>query len=466
MGNLKQTKSKQELKQSVRYVAMTVLTEVIQKQAYANHALQRALQKHAYADADRRLLTELVYGVLQRLITLDAVLAPSIQLTANPVWLQMLLRLSVFQLLFLDRVPAHAVLYEAVAIAKIKGHLGLGKLVNGVLRNVQREGAQRLTHLSEGPVTEAQIAVRYSMPQWLVAYFAERLGLERTEQLAASVIKPATLSVRVQGTWDRPLGDRQRMMEQLAQEGVVCEPSVVSPQGLRVMSGRLLHTQAFRNGAVTIQDESSMLVAACGSIQPHMHILDACAAPGGKATHIASFLDAAQGGRLHALDLYAHKCALIQEQAQRLGVSDCLTISQADATQADRLFQHQYFDVAFVDAPCSGIGLMRRKPELKYTKKYEDSRVLHDIQQKILAAVAPTVKKGGKIIYSTCTLLAEENEHSVARFLEVHPDFECHSLQQQLALPQSCFTKEGAVLLYPDQFETDGFFICCLVKKA
>jgi 16S rRNA (cytosine967-C5)-methyltransferase len=238
---------------------------------------------------------------------------------------------------------------------------------------------------------------------------------------------------------------------------------MVSPFGLVSEKGNLSKTSLFERGLLTMQDESSMLVAPTLKIEPHHQVLDACAAPGGKTTHIALFLDSEKGGKVTALDIYEHKIKLIDENVARLKMEDRVETVLGDATEVHQTFPRESFDRILVDAPCSGLGLMRRKPDIKYTKEYQDFSGLQKIQLDILESVSTCLKKNGIITYSTCTILEEENQVVVNKFLSKHPEF----VLEEVFVPKSVqkLVKDGVVQILPHHFSTDGFFISCLRKQ-
>lgn len=206
-----------------------------------------------------------------------------------------------------------------------------------------------------------------------------------------------------------------------------------------------------------------MLVAPSLDVQPGDQVLDACAAPGGKTTHIAQYLDPDQGGRVTALDLHANKVRLIQQNAKRLALDDRVAAQVMDARQVAANFAAESFDKILVDAPCSGLGLIRRKPEIKYTKQPEDLQHLQKIQLAILDSVAPTLKIGGRLTYSTCTMVREENQDVVAHFLATHPEFE--QVPVLTLKPLAKTHGAPALQLFPDDYDTDGFFIASLIRR-
>ncbi|HRL50782.1 MAG: 16S rRNA (cytosine(967)-C(5))-methyltransferase RsmB [Enterococcus sp.] len=446
-----------QTKRTVRYVALEALERVTKGGAYSNLLLRELMNQGRLNEKDGRLLTELVYGTIARQLLLDYYLMPfTKQAKKVDGWVQNLLRLSLYQLLYLDKVPSHAILNEAVEIAKTRGNIGISKFVNGVLRNVQRQGVPALTQI-ENPIE--RLSIEISMPQWLVEKFVHQIGLEQTRAFGLSLFEASHLSGRV----NTNLLSREAAIETLTLEGFEVEESQISPYGIVGKKGFLAGSRLFAEGQLTIQDESSMLVAPTLQIEAHHQVLDACAAPGGKTTHMATFLKAEQGGKVTALDIHAHKVRLVEENAQRLHVADVVETKVLDARLVNQTFAPETFDRILVDAPCSGLGLMRRKPDIKYSKKPSDFTQLPLIQMAILESVAPTLKAGGLLVYSTCTIIPEENQMVVSQFLSHHPEFELVPLAVSPVLANSL--TDEMLTLYPQTFLTDGFFISCLRKK-
>ena len=260
----------------------------------------------------------------------------------------------------------------------------------------------------------------------------------------------------------------ERVLLTLKEEGIETEESPISPNGLRLVKGKITNSSFFKNGDVTIQDESSQLVALFGKLRESDQVLDACAAPGGKTVHMASYL---KDGHVHALDIHDHKIGLIEENAKRMNVSDRVQTYLLDAKEADRKFDAQAFDVVFVDAPCSGLGLMRRKPEIKYGVTATTINDLQKEQLNILNTVEKLVKTGGRLVYSTCTLAKEENREVIETFLTHYPNYrvlpanQSGTASKNVAVPEQIVTSEGYIQIFPDDFGTDGFFICVMEKQ-
>lgn len=431
--------------ETARSVALRILQEVFDKGAYSNIALKKELQSSDLSDADKHLATELVYGTVARKITLEWYLAHEIpDRDKLDSWVYYLLMLSLYQLLYLDKIPSHAVVHEAVNLAK-RGR-GTDKFVNAILRSIL---AKPLPDIASIKRKNKRLSIQYSVPVWLVKTLIDEYKEERAEAILASLFFRNKASVRVT--------DINRV-EDLARE-LEATPSKLSPVGLVKPSGHFAGTKAFQEGLLTIQDETSQLVAPTLQIEGWEEILDACAAPGGKTTHMASYLTS---GQITALDLYDHKLALIEENAKRLGVSEKIITRKLDATEVAETFGPDRFDKILVDAPCSGIGLIRRKPDIKYNKEAADFASLQQIQLAILDSVCQTIKKGGIITYSTCTIVSKENQEVIQRFLELHPNFE------QVALTHECtdIVQDGCLLITPEQYMTDGFFIGQVRRKS
>ena len=441
---------------SVRYLAMEILTAIEVEGAYSNILLNATIEKKKLDAKDAGLLTTLVYGVTQRRMTLDYGLTPFIKTPEKmQKWVVNLLRLSAYQMQYLDKIPDHAVLFDAVEIGKEKGHVGIAKLVNGVLRNIQRKGLLDWQEITD-PVKRMSIGA--SVPEWLVVKFTKELGSEKAESLFFSLLEAPYVSVRVQNP-----AELEMIVETLQDEGKDVVRSPLSPVGLRILSGKVTDSPLFKTGKITIQDESSQLVTLLGNLKATDTVLDACAAPGGKTVHIASFMEQ---GTVHALDIHEHKIRLIQQNAERMHVTDVIETHLLDAKEVSTVFQPNSFDTIFVDAPCSGLGLMRRKPEIKYGVTKQMIQDLHDEQLAILRAVTPLLKENGRLVYSTCTLAPEENQETVTAYLNEHPSMKKKGIDfNQVTIPNHLMIDEGMVQIFPDDFGTDGFFICTMEKE-
>ena len=425
--------------ETARSLALAVLEDVLVNQAYSNIALNKYLKGSQLSVADKGLVTEIVYGTVARKLTLEWYLSHFIEDRDKlDNWLYILLLLSAYQLRYLDKIPNHAVVNEAAELAKARKK-GSEKLVNAVLRRILREGWPDIDSIKR---KNKRDSIAYSLPVWLVSKFKEEYGEERARAIFKSLVVRNKASIRVTNL------SRKEEIKALLEAA----DSPLAATGLVKEQGHFASNDLFAEGAITIQDESSQLVAPTLDLQGDEQVLDACAAPGGKTAHMASYLTS---GKVTALDLYDHKLDLIQENAERLGVADRVQTQKLDARKVHEFFGRDSFDKILVDAPCSGIGLLRRKPDIKYNKETADFTSLQEIQLEILGSVCQTLRKGGIITYSTCTIVSEENFQVVETFLESHPEFE------QVKLEHECkdILKDGCILITPELYGSDGFFI-------
>ncbi|MCC3379788.1 16S rRNA (cytosine(967)-C(5))-methyltransferase RsmB [Paenibacillus farraposensis] len=451
------TRAGKTRKQTAREVALDVLIGVEQEGAYSNLELNRRLQQAELSASDVGLATELVYGTVARRNTLDYYLNKFVQKgTAKlQAWVRSLLRMSVYQMVYLDRIPDHAVVSEAVTIAKRRGHQGISGMVNGVLRSMLREPDK--LRIPDDLSAEERISLEHSHPQWLVKRWIQQYGVDTAEAICRANNEPPAVSVRVNTT----MTSRDQLLGEMLAKGMDAVPSAVSPFGIVVRSGgNMALTSWYTDGLLSVQDESSMLVAEAVTPEPGMLVLDCCAAPGGKTAHMAELMK--DQGRIIANDLHTHKHHLIQEQAERLGLDAVETVT-GDALELKERYAPASFDRILLDAPCSGFGVIRRKPDLRWTKTAQDVREIAQLQHELLESVAGLLKPGGILVYSTCTIEPDENEGQLARFLSEHPEYE---LAKDHLFPDVSYdvndARRGSVQLLPQHFHSDGFYIARL----
>ncbi|RXI79391.1 16S rRNA (cytosine(967)-C(5))-methyltransferase RsmB [Levilactobacillus suantsaii] len=443
-------------KDNPRALAVESLTRVANG-AYSNLQLDKMIAKSDLNDADRRLLTNLVYGTIQHRLTLDYYLRSFVKPGERlEPWVENTLLIALYQLLYLDRIPKRAIFNEAIQFAKDNGHEGIRRFVTGILHAIDRQGVPDLNQISD-PLK--RLSVTYSMPTWLVTRLTDQLGAEKTQSILATINQPAAQSVRV----NTAVTTKTEAKAELEMAGFTVTESEVSGEGLRLDGQPASRSELFNQGQMTIQDESAMLPVEALQLQPGDQVLDACAAPGGKTTQIAAALDPEKGGQVTALDLHEKKVKLIAKNAARLQVADRVNAMALDARKVDSEFSDATFDKILVDAPCSGIGLIRRKPEIRYDKTPQDSEHLQTIQLAILDAVSRKLKPQGTLVYSTCTILATENDDVVAQFLATHPNFE--SVRVTTTKNVKADRETATLSIYPDDFDTDGFFVSAFRRK-
>lgn len=432
-------------KRTARDIALSALLKIEQGGAFSNLLLHKLFQHHPWLNPqDKRLITELVYGTVQYQRRIDFFLSPFVKVGLDHLddWVRQLLRLSVYQLEFLDRIPAHAVTNEAVRLAKIRGHQGIAGMVNGVLRNYLRTEKRSLTDIKD-PVE--RLAIRTSHPTWMVKRWVEQFGLETTRNICEENNRPAPLTIRV----NRLKTDRAKVKKLLEVEGIIAEDTPVSADGLRIrQGGNVALLPYFEEGLYSVQDESSMLVAPLLDPKPGMNVLDACAAPGGKTAHLAEYMR--DQGRIVAVDLHPHKEKLIIKNATRLGITSIETLVQ-DARTLGQTFSPGFFDRILLDAPCSGLGVIRRKPDIKWKKKESDIEQIQQIQYHLLLETVKLLKEEGHLVYSTCTMEHAENGQLIRKFIAANPQFHLQV--------------ETERHIFPHEHHSDGFYMVKLCKK-
>lgn len=443
---------------NVREVALDTLLHIEKNQAYSNLLLNQMIQKAGLGPKDVGLLTEIVYGTVQRKMTLDYFLKPYLKKQKKlELWVMILLKLSLYQMVYLDRIPERAVIHEAVEIAKKRGHRGISGMVNGVLRSIQREG---LPDFGEMKNPLERLSTETSLPLWLIQKWTEHYGIEETTEICKSTLEPPKVTARVNGNKTTV----SEVLSLLEQENVEAQKGDLSIDAISISNGNLAKTRMFQEGYVTIQDESSMLVARALGPKKGDKVLDSCAAPGGKTTHIAELLG--NEGKVISVDLHPHKVKLIEDQVNRLGLSNVETMV-SDSRHLQDHFKNEEFDRILVDAPCSGFGVIRRKPDIKYSKKHGDIGQLATIQLSILNSVAPLLKNGGTLVYSTCTIDQEENADVVEKFLAENKEFIVdETLTDRMPEQLERYVQNGQVQILPHYFGTDGFFIASFRKQV
>ena len=438
-----------------RETALKIINAVHEQEAYANVALAKELRKGGLSDMDRRFVTELVYGTVKAGETLDWIIRKYINRPISKVSpiIRDILRMGVYQLKYMDKVPDSAACNESVELAKRFGHAGVAKFVNGVMRTMVREPEKGAFPEGKGNAT-VQLALTEQHPEWLVRRWIKEFGYDEAAKLCAFNNQQAPLSVRA----NTLKTNRSELMLQLISVGVDCQQSVFTPEGVIINShGSLDDLQVLQDGYCQVQDESSMLVAHVVDPQPGELVLDVCSAPGGKTTHMAAMME--NRGRIVACDIYDHKLERVRSNAERLGV----TIIDPMLIDAREIWQEfpQEADRVLVDAPCSGLGVLRRKPDSRWRKSPELIKELPKLQLEILRSAAAAVKPGGLLVYSTCTIAHEENQDVVKAFLEKAKEFTLENAGERLPVPRD----DEMIQLYPQRDGTDGFFISCMRRK-
>ena len=460
-----------------RALALSTLLSV-EKGKYGNIAVDTVLKRTDMSEADRHLYTALVYGVTERKTTLEFLLG---QFSARPLselddTVRLALSMGLYQLIYLDRIPDHAALDETVSLVprKVTG------FVNAVLRAYLRfeaslprlpdggkaprekyltttnEWISRFPVLGEGELTA--LAVCYGVPVSLCETFVEALGYDRAASVLAGFCEKPPMTVRVNTEKTTP----EALAAELTAAGLAVEPAHYTPTALRVPEGAITATEAFGRGDFFVQDEASQLCVAALDAHAGDVVADTCACPGSKSFGIA--LTMANTGEVHSFDLHKSKLSLITSGAERLGLT-IVTADERDARDPDPSLLGRC-DRVLCDVPCSGLGVIAKKPEIRHKDLSESTR-LPSIQAAILEASAGYLKQGGALVYSTCTILPAENQNVVSAFLAAHPEFEPwdFTFPARDGSVSDVVSEGGMVTLLPDRNATDGFFIARLRRK-
>lgn len=449
-----------------RAIALTVLIDSIRSGEGLEILMDRALTRASLDARDRGLAVEIAYGVMRRLRTIDWRLGPVLDkpLARLPVAVQMLLRMGAYQLLFLDRVPPSAAISESVKLAKAQSRKlkrDWSGLVNAVLRALIREPTPPWPSI-EAHAAEA-LAVRYSVPEWLSHRWIDRWGIDRAQSVCeqASLIPPVTLRVnRLQISRDDYLG-------RLREAGLKAQPTRVSPAGITLGEGASIPSlPGFAGGQFYVEDEAAQLIPPLLDAQPGDLVLDACAAPGGKATHLAELMK--DTGTIYAVDRSKERLNVLEANCRRLGHSSLVPIVgdlrhqswlQAMSHGVARPNGLVQFDRILVDAPCSGLGVLRRHPDAKWRKSSEQFESHHVLQLQILESATLCLRAGGVLVYSTCSTEVEENEDVIDRFLRSHAEFRRESVAPWLPEEGRDFlTERGDLSTMSNEDSMDAFY--------
>ena len=438
------------MEKDARSLACSVLTRISSDGAYSTLSLREALAGADLPDPrDVSLATALVYGVTERRETLDYNLSLYLKqpLRKLPPQVLSVLRLGAYQLLFSDKIPAAAAVNESVKLVRRGKFSYAAGLVNAVLRRIAAAGLA----LPDETDKLRYLSVRYSVPAHLVTLLTAAYGEETARRLLESFLEPKPVFIRRNAL----KCTREQLIASLAAENVGVRETALQDAFALERPGDITRLSAFRDGWFFVQDLSAQLAAETLGAKPGDRVIDCCAAPGGKSFAAAAAME--NRGEVVAADLYPHKCALIEAGAKRLGITNLQTIC-ADARALPGTFAPA--DRVLCDAPCSGLGVMGRKPEIRYQPP-ETAAALPALQLEILSAGAKLVKPGGTLVYSTCTLNPAENEGVCRAFLAAHPDF---ALSRDETYLSRC--KNGFITCLPFETEGDGFFIAKFIKTV
>lgn len=446
-------------KVNTRELILEILQEINRDGRYSHLVIRGTLEKYQYLEKqERAFITRVCEGTLEYRLRLDYIIDQFATVPTEkmkPV-IRELLRSSVYQLLYMDHVPDSAVCNEAVKLARKKGFYNLTGFVNGVLRRIAREYGSIRFPGKDSPVE--YLSVMYSMPKWLTQRFLEEYGFETTEKILEGFLEKSPTTVRIREYQVQ----EEAVLESLREEGVRIEPAPYVKRAYYLDGyDHLPALKAFRMGNLQVQDVSSMLVGEAAAPREGDHVIDLCAAPGGKALCVADKLHGT--GRVEARDISREKTDLIRENVIRQNLLN-VVVTEKDATELDG-GSLEKADIVLADLPCSGLGVIGRKKDIKYKMSPGKIQDLVSLQRKILEQASTYVKPGGILLYSTCTIGKEENLDNVRWFTQNYP-YELDNLDPYLCPELHCeTTKEGYLQLLPGVHKCDGFFIARLKRK-
>lgn len=432
---------------NTRELVLEMLMEINEKGAYSHLVLRDVLGKYQYlSKQERAFITRLTEGTLERRIELDYIvdLFSKTKIKKMKPLIRTIMRMSVYQLIYMDNIPDSAVCNEAVKLAKKHKFGQLSGFVNGVLRNIARS-KDAVDYPDEKKEPEKYLEVKYSMPQWIITMWLEQYGYERTKQIVSGFMMDSKLSVRTNKSKCTPDQLRQKLEAEGVHVETVNTGTAVDDYSFYISDFDYLEAlESFNLGWFYVQDISSMMVAEYADVKEGNYVIDVCAAPGGKSTHIAELLNGT--GMVDARDLTDYKVGLINSNIERSGLGN-ISASCMDATVYDEESAGKA-DVLICDLPCSGLGVLGKKTDIRYKVTSDSIKELADLQREILSTVNSYVKDNGVLIYSTCTINKYENEQNVKWFEENYPAFKLVSMKQ----------------MYPQETGNDGFFLARFEK--
>lgn len=434
-----------------RKIARQIVQRVLEEGAYSNLVLSNELNNNDISDKDKGLITELVYGTLRRKRTLDILIGNFVK-DINLIKPEILniLRIAIYQMYFLDKIPEYAACNEAVEEAK-EISIEDSRLVNGILRNYIKDEKEIV--VPGNRIDE--LAYKFSFQPWMIRLFIKQYGEERTMKLMAGLNETPKVTVRV----NELKGDYEEVFAKLEEIGYDVEEGYACPEAISINGGKGLESnEVFRDGFITVQDESAMLVSTLLDLQESDTVLDLCAAPGGKTTHIAELLG--NKGKVYGFDLHEHKLNLIKENLDRLGLTN-VELETMDATKLNSKYVC-FANKILIDVPCSGLGIIRKKPEIKWNKTRQELKDLVPIQRDIMENAWEYLRPDGTMVYATCTLNKEENEENVEWFLSKHKDAKI----EKIYLGKNnnfIYNDNGTLTILPND-SMDGFFIAKIKK--
>ena len=442
----------------VREVALKVLYNIEVNKAYSNITLDEEINKNMKIldNRDIGFISELTYGVITWKLTIDEIIKKYSNLRLNKIspWILNILRMGIYQIVFLNKVPKSAAVNESVNLAKRYGHKGSSNFVNAILRKVSKNDYEEMFKIENNV---ERISKTTSMPVWIVETLLKENTLEKVEEICKNSNLKPELSIRVNNLKT----SKEELKKKLEEKDIKVENGVLEDFLILKNAKNIENIEEFKNGFFTVQDEAAGLTAKILNPQINDTVLDACSSPGGKTTYLAEIMK--DKGEVIAFDIHPHRVKLVEQVSKRLNLKSIKT-DVKDSSIYDEKYKEK-FDKILLDVPCLGLGVLKRKPDIKWKRKKEDIKEISKIQKQILDTCSKYLKKGGALVYSTCSILKEENEDVVNEFLEENENFEMEKIELEENNYFKKFCKNNKFLQVYQSEKSDGFFICKMIKK-
>lgn len=453
-----------------RELALKILYKIDKEKAYSNIVLNEMINqnKKELTNKDIGLISEIVYGTTTWRLTLDEIIKKysKIKLKKISPWILNILRMGIYQIFFLNKIPKSAAVNESVNLAKRYGHKSSSNFVNAILRKVTVKDYEEFFQLKDDI---QRISITNSMPRWIIEELTKQLGdIKKVEEIAINSNLRPHLSIRINNLKTaKNKNIEQELIKKLEEKNIEVKQGLLEDFLILKNAKNIENMEEFRQGLFTIQDETAGLIPIILNPNKTDLILDACSSPGGKTTYLAEMMG--NQGLIEAWDIHEHRTKLVENTAKRLGLTNIETRVN-DATIYNEKYKEK-FDKILLDVPCLGLGVLKRKPDIKWQKSKEDVEEITKTQKQILENCSQYLKKGGELVYSTCSILKEENENIINDFLKVHENFykEKINIEENKKIKNKEFfkkyiTNDNCLQVYQNK-ETDGFFICKLKKS-
>ena len=438
---------------NARKIIVEILDNVLLNGAYSNIEINKQFASNDIDPKDKGLITEVVYGTIKYKKMIDIILSSFVaDIGKIDESVVNILRSAIYQMKFLDRVPPYAIVNEAVNLTKETAP-NLAKFVNGVLRNYLRNENK---NFKVGLRNNEALCYDFSFDRWMIEMFIKQYGKEDALRILRGLNTVPYVTVRV----NTCKADYDEVYERLEEEGYDIEEGAFSPEAIIIKKGSAIEkNKLYQEGLITVQDESAMIVTPLLDVKVGDIVLDLCAAPGGKTTHIAELLNGE--GKVYSFDLHENKLSLINENLERLGLKD-VEVEAMDATKLNPKYV-SFADKVLIDVPCSGLGIIRKKPEIKWNKSRKSLKDLVPTQREIMENAWTYLKSGGTMLYSTCTLNVEENQDNIEWFLNKHKDAKVEKIFLG-NMDNFMYNNDGSLTILPNEY-MDGFYVAKIIKK-